>query len=107
MLRELQTLSHRLDAKPKLQSIFFGGGTPSLMPGRIVEGLLNEAERIFGFAPNIEITLEANPTSVDAGRFRDYRAAGVNRVSLGVQALNDQDLRALGRLHRGCTTRTR
>ena len=99
MLRELQTLSLRLDTKPKLQSIFFGGGTPSLMPGRIVEALLNEAERIFGFAPDIEITLEANPTSVDAGRFRDYRAAGVNRVSLGVQALNDQDLRALGRLH--------
>ena len=99
MLRELQTLSARLDKKPTLQSIFFGGGTPSLMPGHIVEALLNEAERIFGFAPNIEITLEANPTSVDAGRFRDYRAAGVNRVSLGVQALNDQDLRALGRLH--------
>ena len=99
MLRELQTLSLRLDTKPKLQSIFFGGGTPSLMPGRIVEALLNEAERIFGFAPDIEITLEANPTSVDAGRFRDYRAAGVNRVSLGVQALNDKDLRALGRLH--------
>jgi oxygen-independent coproporphyrinogen-3 oxidase len=99
MLRELQTLAARLDTKPKLQSIFFGGGTPSLMPGHIVEALLNEAERIFGFAPNIEITLEANPTSVDAGRFRDYRAAGVGRVSLGVQALNDQDLRALGRLH--------
>jgi len=99
MLRELQTLSARLDTKPKLQSIFFGGGTPSLMPGRIVEALLNEAERTFGFAPDIEITLEANPTSVDAGRFRDYRAAGVNRVSLGVQALNDKDLRALGRLH--------
>jgi len=99
MLRELQTQSARLDTKPKLQSIFFGGGTPSLMPGHVVEALLNEAERIFGFAPNIEITLEANPTSVDAGRFRDYRAAGVNRVSLGVQALNDKDLRALGRLH--------
>jgi len=99
MLRELQTQAARLDAKPKLQSIFFGGGTPSLMPGHIVEALLNEAERIFGFAPNIEVTLEANPTSVDAGRFRDYRAAGVNRISLGVQALNDKDLRALGRLH--------
>jgi oxygen-independent coproporphyrinogen-3 oxidase len=99
MLRELQTQAARLDAKPKLQSIFFGGGTPSLMPGHVVDALLKDAERIFGFAPNIEITLEANPTSVDAGRFRDYRAAGVNRVSLGVQALNDKDLRALGRLH--------
>jgi putative oxygen-independent coproporphyrinogen III oxidase len=99
ILRELQTQAARLDTKPKLDSIFFGGGTPSLMPGHIVDTLLTEAERIFGFAPNIEITLEANPTSVDAGRFRDYRAAGVNRVSLGVQALNDKDLRALGRLH--------
>jgi len=99
MLRELQTQAARLDTKPKLDAIFFGGGTPSLMPGHIVDALLKEAERTFGFAPNIEITLEANPTSVDAGRFRDYRAAGVNRVSLGVQALNDKDLRALGRLH--------
>jgi len=99
MLRELQTQAARLDTKPKLDAIFFGGGTPSLMPGHIVEALLKEAERLFGFSPNIEITLEANPTSVDAGRFRDYRAAGVNRVSLGVQALNDTDLRALGRLH--------
>jgi putative oxygen-independent coproporphyrinogen III oxidase len=99
MLRELQTQAARLDAKPKLDAIFFGGGTPSLMPGHLVDALLKEAERLFGFTPNIEITLEANPTSVDAGRFRDYRAAGVNRVSLGVQALNDPDLRALGRLH--------
>lgn len=99
LLRELQTQAARLDAKPKLASVFFGGGTPSLMPGSVVAAVLAEAERLFGFAPGIEITLEANPTSVDAGRFRDYRAAGVNRVSLGVQALNDQDLRALGRLH--------
>jgi putative oxygen-independent coproporphyrinogen III oxidase len=99
MLRELKTQAARLDTKPKLDAIFFGGGTPSLMPGHIVDALLKEAERLFGFVPNIEITLEANPTSVDAGRFRDYRAAGVNRVSLGVQALNDPDLRALGRLH--------
>jgi putative oxygen-independent coproporphyrinogen III oxidase len=99
MLRELKTQAARLDTKPKLDAIFFGGGTPSLMPGHIVDALLKEADHLFGFAPNIEITLEANPTSVDAGRFRDYRAAGVNRVSLGVQALNDPDLRALGRLH--------
>ncbi len=96
---ELRTLAAKLDHRPPLDSIFFGGGTPSLMPGRVVAAILNEAERIFGFAPNIEITLEANPTSVEAERFRDYRAAGVNRVSLGVQALNDADLRRLGRLH--------
>jgi putative oxygen-independent coproporphyrinogen III oxidase len=97
--RELLTTAARMGPAPKLQSIFFGGGTPSLMPGQIVGRVLTEAERVFGFAPDIEITLEANPTSVDAQRFRDYRAAGVNRVSLGVQALNDADLRALGRLH--------
>ena len=97
--RELATVAGRLDAKPKLDSIFFGGGTPSLMPGKVAARVLAEAERTFGFKPDIEITLEANPTSVDAGRFRDYRAAGVNRVSLGVQALNDADLKALGRLH--------
>lgn len=99
LVRELATVAARLDARPPLASIFFGGGTPSLMPGAVVAAVLREAERIFGFAPGIEITLEANPTSVDAARFRDYRAAGVNRVSLGVQALNDADLRALGRLH--------
>jgi oxygen-independent coproporphyrinogen-3 oxidase len=99
LVRELNTIASRLDARPTLRSIFFGGGTPSLMPGAVVAGILNEADAIFGFAQDIEITLEANPTSVDAGRFRDYRAAGVNRVSLGVQSLNDDDLRALGRLH--------
>ncbi len=97
--RELTTLSVRLDRRPPLDSIFFGGGTPSLMPGAIVAGVIQEAERIFGFASNIEITLEANPTSVEAQRFRDYRAAGVNRVSLGVQSLDDNELRRLGRLH--------
>ncbi len=99
LCRELQTLSARLDHRPPLDGIFFGGGTPSLMPGYIVARVLNEAERLFGFSADAEITLEANPTSVEAARFRDYRAAGVNRVSLGVQALNDEDLRRLGRLH--------
>src|SRR5258705_1996236 len=69
------------------------------MPGFVVGEVIKEAERIFGFSPNIEITLEANPTSVEAQRFRDYRAAGVNRVSLGVQSLDDSELRRLGRLH--------
>ncbi len=99
LARELQTIAARLDSRRPLASIFFGGGTPSLMPGATVAKVLQTAERLFGFASGIEITLEANPTSVDAARFRDYRAAGVNRVSLGVQALNDHDLKALGRLH--------
>ncbi len=97
--REMQSVAMRLSPCVPLDSIFFGGGTPSLMPGHIVERIIAEAYALFGFRPDIEITLEANPTSVDADRFRDYRAAGVNRVSLGVQALNDGDLRALGRLH--------
>lgn len=82
-----------------LESIFFGGGTPSLMPPTLVEALLNEAERLWGFAPGIEITLEANPSSVEASRFSALAAAGVNRVSLGLQALDSQALRFLGRLH--------
>lgn len=92
-------MAARLSNRAPLDTIFFGGGTPSLMPGQIVGQIITQAQALFGFADGIEITLEANPTSADAGRFRDYRAAGVNRVSLGVQALNDTDLRALGRLH--------
>ncbi|WP_228243895.1 radical SAM family heme chaperone HemW [Porphyrobacter sp. GA68] len=82
-----------------LTSIFFGGGTPSLMPPGTVAALLEEAERLWGLAPNVEITLEANPSSVEAQRFADLAAAGVNRVSLGVQALDDAALKFLGRLH--------
>lgn len=99
LVRELDEVASRMDVAPRLDSIFFGGGTPSLMPGNCVQSVIEYAEKRFGFTPDIEITLEANPTSVEAGRFHAYRAAGVNRVSLGVQALNDADLRALGRLH--------
>ena len=83
----------------RLASIFFGGGTPSLMPPALVEALLAEAELLWGFAPGIEITLEANPSSVEAANFAALAAAGVNRVSLGLQALEDEALRFLGRLH--------
>jgi oxygen-independent coproporphyrinogen-3 oxidase len=82
-----------------LSSIFFGGGTPSLMPPAIAGALIDAAQRHWGFAPDIEITLEANPSSVEAARFADLAAAGVNRVSLGLQALDDQVLRFLGRAH--------
>jgi len=82
-----------------LQSVFFGGGTPSLMPPSLVEALLREAEHRWGFAEQIEITLEANPSSVEAANFRALATAGVNRVSLGLQALDDDTLRFLGRLH--------
>ena len=86
-------------ADEPLESIFFGGGTPSLMPPALVADLLAEAERLWGFAPGIEITLEANPSSVEAEKFAALAAAGVNRVSLGLQALDDATLRFLGRLH--------
>lgn len=82
-----------------LDSIFFGGGTPSLMPPALVAALLAEAERLWGFADGIEITLEANPSSVEAAAFAGLAAAGVNRVSLGLQSLDDAALRFLGRLH--------
>lgn len=80
-------------------SIFLGGGTPSLMKPATVGAVLEAVARNWTVPDGIEVTLEANPSSVEAARFRGYRAAGVNRVSLGVQALNDADLRFLGRLH--------
>ncbi|MCP5391296.1 MAG: coproporphyrinogen III oxidase [Sphingomonadaceae bacterium] len=90
---------HALADTGPLTSIFFGGGTPSLMPPSLVERLLEEAERLWGFDPQIEITLEANPSSVEADNFTDLARAGVNRVSLGLQSLDDETLRFLGRLH--------
>nr|WP_211371423.1 radical SAM family heme chaperone HemW [Altericroceibacterium indicum] len=83
----------------KLHSIFFGGGTPSLMPPALVARLLEEAEQLWGFAPGLEITLEANPSSVEAANFTSLANAGINRLSLGIQSLDDQVLRFLGRLH--------
>jgi oxygen-independent coproporphyrinogen-3 oxidase len=82
-----------------VSSVFFGGGTPSLMKPSTVGAILDAIASQWAVTPDCEVTLEANPTSVEAGRFRGYRSAGVNRVSLGVQALNDADLKALGRLH--------
>jgi putative oxygen-independent coproporphyrinogen III oxidase len=94
-------LSHRakLTKGRTVSSIFFGGGTPSLMKPGTVAGILDAIAANWTVEPGAEVTLEANPTSVEANRFTGYRRAGVNRVSLGVQALNDPDLKALGRLH--------
>jgi len=82
-----------------VSTIFFGGGTPSLMQPATIAAVLDSIAQHWQVAPNAEITLEANPTSVEATRFRGYRTAGVNRVSLGVQALDDRILTELGRLH--------
>ena len=83
----------------RLGSIFFGGGTPSLMPPETVAAVIGAADSAWGFAGDIEITLEANPSSVEAARFADIAAAGVNRVSLGLQALDNEALHFLGRAH--------
>ncbi len=98
LLAELDWWIDRADKRP-LTSLFFGGGTPSLMDPATVAAIIDRAGARLGFADMPEITLEANPTSVEAGRFASYRAAGVNRVSLGVQALNRSDLGFLGRQH--------
>lgn len=82
-----------------LKSVFFGGGTPSLMEPETVAAILERVGQLWTPANDQEITLEANPTSVEAGRFRAYAEAGVNRVSMGLQSLRDDDLRRLGRMH--------
>ena len=83
----------------RIGSVFFGGGTPSLMPPATVAAILDAASAAWGFAPGVEITLEANPSSVEAARFADLAAAGVNRASLGLQSLDDRALHFLGRAH--------
>ena len=99
ILSELEWVANHQSARPVAETIFFGGGTPSLMSGDAVGRILSKIASLWPMANDAEITLEANPASADAARFADYRAAGVNRVSLGVQALNDADLKKLGRLH--------
>jgi oxygen-independent coproporphyrinogen-3 oxidase len=96
--QELAWEAERLGRRP-LTSIFFGGGTPSLMEPEIVAALIGDARRLFAPEAELEITLEANPTSVEAGKLAAFRDAGVNRLSLGVQSLEDESLRALGRAH--------
>ncbi len=92
--RELADVSSR-----EISSIFFGGGTPSLMDAKLVEKLIEKAEKLNGFSDNIEITLEANPTSAEYNKFIDFKSAGVNRVSMGIQSLNPESLKFLGRKH--------
>jgi oxygen-independent coproporphyrinogen-3 oxidase len=96
--REIETTAARTGNRD-VTSIFLGGGTPSLMRPETVGAVLDAIGKHWRVAPGVEVTLEANPTSVEATRFAGYRAAGVNRVSLGVQALNDASLKELGRLH--------
>ncbi len=102
--QEIERIGAKTVSKP-LKSVYFGGGTPSLMDPETVNTILTKARETWAFSNDIEITLEANPTSVEAGRFSGYRQAGVNRVSMGIQALNDHDLRKLGRLHSAAEAR--
>lgn len=96
--REIQRCANETGPRV-LNSIFFGGGTPSLMAPETVDAILSEVRKYWPLANDLEVTLEANPGSVEAGRFNGYSEAGVNRVSMGIQALKDSDLKRLGRLH--------
>ncbi len=98
LVQELKWMRERTPGRT-VSSIFFGGGTPSLMPPKAVAHVLDTIASLWPVSENAEVTLEANPTSVEAENFRGYRAAGVNRVSVGVQSLNEKDLVALGRQH--------
>ena len=105
LLSELAVMAEfydqHFDQRRPLSSLFFGGGTPSLMPPSIMDALISSAETHFGFTADIEITAEANPTSVETNKLADFKAAGINRISMGVQALDDEALRFLGRGHSG------
>lgn len=96
--KEIAATAARIPGRT-ITTVFFGGGTPSLMQPSSVAAILDAAGKHWNIAPDVEVTLEANPTSVEAERFKSFRAAGVNRVSLGVQALDDAALKELGRLH--------
>ncbi|MEQ9260255.1 MAG: radical SAM family heme chaperone HemW [Roseovarius sp.] len=97
-LSELDRFAERLPGRV-LNTIYFGGGTPSLMEPEVVAGIVERIRAHWPVANDLEVTLEANPGSVEAGRFADFAQAGISRISMGVQALNDGDLRRLGRIH--------
>lgn len=96
----------KTEIKGAVTSVFFGGGTPSLMPPETTGAILERIHRHWGFANDVEITLEANPTSVEYQKFRDFKAAGVNRVSIGVQSFDAAELKFLGREHNADEART-
>ena len=98
LVAEIRRIAHETPGR-QVASVFFGGGTPSLMEPETVEAVLEAAGEVWCLAGELEVTLEANPTSVEAARFAAFRGAGVNRVSIGVQALEDRDLARLGRQH--------
>lgn len=98
VLRDLSHWIGRTEGRP-ISSVFIGGGTPSLMSGHAVDKLLSGANRMFGFTSDCEITLEANPGTTDESRFKAFKSAGVNRISIGVQSFMNEKLQTLGRIH--------
>jgi|TARA_B100001057_G_scaffold405832_2_gene418947 oxygen-independent coproporphyrinogen-3 oxidase len=97
-LKEIRRVSEKTGNRV-LNSIFFGGGTPSLIEPFVIDNILNEIQKYWKTNKNLEVTLEANPNSVDAQNFKAYRTVGINRTSMGIQSLNEKDLKALGRTH--------
>ena len=97
----LDDLSQELDyvQDRRISSVFIGGGTPSLFSGKSIERLLSELDRLIGFKPDTEITLEANPGAIEADKFNEFKQAGVNRLSIGIQSFQDLQLKKLGRIH--------
>ena len=97
-LREIEYFAGRIKNK-KIKTIFFGGGTPSLMSANMVDQIINQIGKFWDISDDVEITLEANPGSFEVGKFIDFKKSGINRLSLGIQALNNEDLQFLGRVH--------
>ena len=91
-LSELEYFAQRLK-NHQIKTIFFGGGTPSLMPISLPEKIISKISKLWNLDKNCEITIEANPTSFEAEKFKDFKSAGINRLSMGIQALNDNDLK--------------
>ena len=99
LIAESKIAKSKLQESKPIETIFFGGGTPSLMEPETVAGIIKEIAKLWVLALDIEISLEANPTSVEAQKFSDFRKAGINRISMGIQSLRNDDLKALGRMH--------
>ena len=98
LVAEIAAAANRI-GKRRVDTIFFGGGTPSLMEPKTVGAIIEEIARVWNLSPSAEITLEANPTSIESAKFAAFANAGINRVSMGMQAMNDADLKRLGRMH--------
>ncbi|PIR31874.1 MAG: coproporphyrinogen III oxidase, partial [Alphaproteobacteria bacterium CG11_big_fil_rev_8_21_14_0_20_44_7] len=102
----LTELEYFRNENRNITSIFFGGGTPSLMPPRTAAAIIEKIDELWGLDADCEITLEANPTSVEYNKFKDFRAASINRVSIGVQSFAEDELKFLGREHSATQAKT-